>query len=95
MGVGLINFLFAAVLILPAYPQDASPRTELTKRQMESIDVGRRAASVPGFAYSAELKDQNFVWTRKRLLRWLEKPQKDFPRPWLPISNIRTPSRTI
>jgi cytochrome c len=36
--------------------------------------LGRRVASLPGFAYSESLKSQSFTWDEARLSAWLEKP---------------------
>ncbi len=36
--------------------------------------VGRRAGTVPGFAYSSALKASGLVWTRANLDRWLTAP---------------------
>jgi cytochrome c len=41
--------------------------------------VGRRAAGVPGYAYSSALKKSNIVWNRPTLDRWLAAPQKVAP----------------
>jgi cytochrome c len=41
--------------------------------------VGRRAAAVPGYAYSAALKKSNIVWDKQTLDRWLAGPQKLVP----------------
>jgi cytochrome c len=41
--------------------------------------VGRRAATVPGYAYSAALKKFNVVWDKQTLDRWLAGPQKVVP----------------
>jgi cytochrome c len=41
--------------------------------------VGRRAAAVPGYAYSAALKKSNVVWDKPTLDRWLAGPQKVVP----------------
>jgi cytochrome c len=41
--------------------------------------IGRRAASVPGYAYSAALKKSNIVWDKATLDRWLAGPQKLAP----------------
>ena len=40
---------------------------------------GRRAGSVPGFAYSAALKQSNVVWSEATLDRWLTDPEKFIP----------------
>ncbi|MFX9962091.1 hypothetical protein ABTP39_19090, partial [Acinetobacter baumannii] len=41
--------------------------------------VGRRVASVPGYAYSPALKKLTGVWTPVRLDRWLQNPQAVAP----------------
>ena len=41
--------------------------------------VGRPAASVPGYAYSAALRKSGIVWTPDMLDRWLTNPQKLVP----------------
>jgi cytochrome c len=41
--------------------------------------VGRRAGSVPGYAYSAALKRSGIVWTPAELDRWLSGPQALVP----------------
>lgn len=41
--------------------------------------VGRRAAAVPGYTYSAALKKSNVIWDKPTLDRWLAGPQKVVP----------------
>lgn len=41
--------------------------------------IGRRVASVPGYAYSAALRKLGGVWTTKRLDQWLQGPQQLAP----------------
>ncbi len=41
--------------------------------------VGRRAGTVPGFAYTAALKGSGLTWTPAMLDRWLEGPRKLVP----------------
>jgi cytochrome c len=41
--------------------------------------VGRRAGSLPGYAYSTAMKAQNFVWDDAHLDRWLTKPNDLVP----------------
>ena len=40
---------------------------------------GRKAGSVPGFAYSRALKQSGIVWSRETLDKFLENPRKDVP----------------
>ncbi|NBU24679.1 MAG: cytochrome c family protein [Gammaproteobacteria bacterium] len=41
--------------------------------------LGRKAASVAGFGYSAALSAQDFTWDRGRLDHWLTSPGKMVP----------------
>ncbi len=41
--------------------------------------VGRKAGSLPGFAYSAALQKSGIVWTPKRLDQWLSGPMTLVP----------------
>jgi cytochrome c len=41
--------------------------------------VGRRAGSVPGFAYSEAMKKSKFTWDEKTLDRFLQNPAKMMP----------------
>lgn len=41
--------------------------------------VGRKAASRPGYAYSAPLKAANIVWTEENLIKWSAAPQRMVP----------------
>jgi cytochrome c len=50
--------------------------------------VGRRAASVEGYAYTPFMRRQTFTWTRKQLDRWLKQPQKVLPDVCMPFGGI-------
>lgn len=41
--------------------------------------VGRKAGSVPGYDYSADLKNSGIVWTEDTLDKWLAGPQAMVP----------------
>jgi cytochrome c len=41
--------------------------------------VGRKAGSVPGYDYSADLKNSGIVWTEENLDKWLTGPQAMVP----------------
>ena len=41
--------------------------------------VGRKAASIEGFAYSDAMKSSQITWTREELERFLEKPMQVVP----------------
>ena len=42
--------------------------------------VGRRAGTVPGYAYSPALKASGIVWTPQQLDRWLQGPAAMVPK---------------
>lgn len=50
--------------------------------------VGRPAASLPDFEYSAELKAANFTWTPEQLAQWLATPQAIVPGMCMPFMGI-------
>ena len=41
--------------------------------------VGRKAGSIPGFAYSDSVKDSGITWDEKTLDKWITKPNKVIP----------------
>lgn len=41
--------------------------------------VGRRVASLPGYAYSPALRAQKFMWTEAQLDKWLKSPRTLVP----------------
>ena len=41
--------------------------------------VGRKAASIEGFNYSAAVRDSGLTWTQDELFRYLEQPQRALP----------------
>lgn len=41
--------------------------------------IGRKAGSVPGFAYSAANSGSGITWTKEKLFQYLEKPQRVIP----------------
>ena len=41
--------------------------------------IGRKAGSVPGFAFSAALRSADFIWDERRLYDWLRNPRKMVP----------------
>ena len=40
---------------------------------------GRKAATKPGYPYSAQLKASNIVWTEENLIKWSAAPQRMVP----------------
>lgn len=55
--------------------------------------VGRKAASLPGYAYSNALKAANLTWNRQALDRWLTAPQKAVPGTKMPFPGIADPAK--
>lgn len=41
--------------------------------------VGRKSASVPGFAYSSALKATGITWTDDKLIQWVTNPNRVAP----------------
>lgn len=54
--------------------------------------AGRRAASLPGYAYSDALKKSGLVWNAKTLDRWLTSPQRAVPGTKMPFTGIADPA---
>ena len=50
---------------------------------------GRRAGSLPGFDYSAALRNSRITWNAATLDRWLASPQKTVPGTRMPFGGIR------
>jgi cytochrome c len=55
--------------------------------------VGRRAASVEGYAYSPALRRSGIIWTPAALDRWLANPQRLVPRARMYFSVANPQSR--
>lgn len=54
---------------------------------------GRKAGSVPGFAYSKALKGSDFAWNRANLDAWLISPEKFVPGTRMPFTGIADPAK--
>ena len=52
----------------------------------------RRAASLPGYAYSPALKKSGITWDAKSLDRWLTAPQKAVPGTRMPLGGVQDPA---
>ncbi len=50
--------------------------------------IGRRAASLEGYPYTASMRTQDYVWTVERLDRWLKRPQEHVPGLCLPFTGM-------
>jgi cytochrome c len=53
--------------------------------------MGRKAATVPSFAYSKALEASNLTWDRATLDRWLEKPNALVPGNTMAFAGIANP----
>jgi cytochrome c len=53
---------------------------------------GRRAASVPGFAYSPALRESGIVWNRESLTAWIVAAEAWVPGTWMVYENVLLPS---
>jgi cytochrome c len=53
--------------------------------------VGRRAGSVPGFAYSTAMKQSKIVWDEKALDRFLAAPMKAMPGTMMTYDGVHDP----
>ena len=85
--------LLVACLVRPAFAADDADRGAALYQgcqdchSLDKNDVGprhrgvfgRKAGSIPDYAYSAGLKSANFVWDEKTLDRWLADPQAFIP----------------
>lgn len=54
--------------------------------------IGRKAGSVPGFAYSSAMKRSGIVWTEKNLNRFLAGPTRVVPGTTMTYAGIADPS---
>ncbi len=55
--------------------------------------AGRRAASLPTYAYSDALKNSGLVWNAATLDRWLTSPQRAVPGTKMPFAGIPDPAK--
>jgi cytochrome c len=53
--------------------------------------VGRRAGSVPGFAYSAAMKRSKLVWNKATLGRFIADPAKTVPGTTMTYAGVKDP----
>jgi cytochrome c len=52
---------------------------------------GRRAGSVPGFPYSAAMRESRIVWTRESLDRFIADPMGTVPGTLMGYDGVRDP----
>ncbi len=55
--------------------------------------VGRKAASLPGFYYSAALKSSKITWTNDKLKAWITSPYKLVPGNRMAFAGISDPRK--
>jgi cytochrome c len=55
--------------------------------------VGRKAGSMPGYAYSDALKISGLTWNADNLDKWLTSPQKAVPGTRMPFAGMADPAR--
>jgi cytochrome c len=55
--------------------------------------IGRKAGTVPGFAYSATMKAAGFVWTPDRLRAYLPGPRDYLPGVRMTYVGLKNPSQ--
>jgi cytochrome c len=54
--------------------------------------LGRRAGSVPGFAYSEPMKASDIIWTARNLDRFLQNPARMVPRTTMGYAGVSDPA---
>lgn len=55
--------------------------------------VGRRAGTVPGFAYSPAMQHSGASWTTARLLAYVQAPQQVVPGTRMPYAGLHNPQQ--
>ena len=55
--------------------------------------VGRKAGSLPGYAYSDALKATDIVWNAQNLDKWLTSPQRTVPGTKMPFPGYSDPEK--
>ena len=55
--------------------------------------VGRKAASLPGFYYSAALKSSKITWTNDKLKAWVMAPAKLVPGTRMTFAGVSDPAK--
>jgi len=53
---------------------------------------GRKAGSLPGYAYSDALKSSGYTWNAKTLDEWLRSPRKAVPGSKMPFNGYADPA---
>jgi cytochrome c len=55
--------------------------------------IGRKAGSVPGFAYSPAMKNSNVTWSNNTLSKYLTDPRAFIPGDKMAFTGIKDPSK--
>lgn len=55
--------------------------------------IGRKAGSVPGYAYSPAMKNANVTWSDDTLSKYLSDPKAFIPGDKMPFAGIKDPSK--
>mgnify|MGYP001321835585 CR=1 FL=1 len=55
--------------------------------------MGRKAGTLPGYAYSRPLKRSNFVWTDDALRKWLKRPNQTLPGTRMAFAGLSNPKQ--
>jgi len=55
--------------------------------------IGRRAGTVPGYAYSPAMKNANVTWNEDALSQYLSNPKAFIPGDKMPFAGIKDPSK--
>lgn len=55
--------------------------------------VGRKAGTVPGFAYSDAMKKAGWTWSEARLATYIDDPRKTVPGNRMPYFGIHDPAK--
>lgn len=55
--------------------------------------VGRKAGTVPGFAYSDAMKKAGWTWTEAKLASYIDDPRKTVPGNRMPYFGIHDPAK--
>jgi cytochrome c len=55
--------------------------------------VGRKAGSVPQYAYSTALRTAAFAWTPAKLAAYVQAPQKAVPGDRMPYAGLKDPAK--
>jgi cytochrome c len=99
LGAGTLAGMALMATCAPAFAQSATPAAFAACRACHTVQkgapngvgpnlngvVGRPAASLPGFAYSAALRDSKLRWDEKTLDEFIAAPTKKVPGTRMPI----------